>query len=123
MDKMMVRADVVKNRLYLTLVGFFSDEEMKQGSDQVIEFINKLKPGFNIINDISKFKPATPKGAEELKRAQQAAVEAGVRRTIRVIGSEGIAQMQFARKGKESGLEADVAASVEDAEKMLDDEV
>ena len=68
-NKIDVRANVAKNRLYMTLDGFFSDEEAKQTADKGIAEASKLKAGFDIVNDIRGFKPTSQKGAEEIKRA------------------------------------------------------
>ncbi len=120
MQKLEVRADIAKNRLYMIVGGFFTDEEMVKAVDQVIEGIKKLKPGFDIINDISEFRPATPQGAEEMKRAQLFAKSAGVGRVIRIVKSAVLGQMQFTRKSKEAGYAGETAASIREAEEMLD---
>ena len=116
-----IRADLSKNRLYMSISGFMDDDLVTQVVDKVIAEAKKLKPGFAVINDISTFKPATPKGAEEIKRAQLFVKENGVGRVIRVTGQDGIAAMQFSRISKTTtGYEADQVTTVEDAEKLLD---
>ena len=120
MNKLEIRADTLKNRMYLVLDGFFTDEEMKKAADEAIQEVKKLKPGFAIINDISKFKPATAQGVEEMKRAQKFVQTAGVGRIIRIVESAALAQMQFKRTSREAGYTAETAASVQEAEAMLD---
>jgi hypothetical protein len=120
MGKVEVRTDVFKNRLYVMLEGFFSTEEMKKQVDNLVQEVKKLKPGFDVINDISRFKPTTPQGAEEMTRAQQSLQAAGVGRIIRIVESASLSEMQFTRTAKEAGYAAETATSVEEAEKMLD---
>jgi hypothetical protein len=117
--KCMIKADLWKNRLYLVLQGFFSDEEAKEVADKTIQEIRKLKPGFDIINDISNYKPMSQRGADEIKRAQIVAFQCGVGRVIRVVPTTTIGAMQFARKSKEVGYDAELAPSIEEAENML----
>lgn len=118
-NKIDIRADVSKNRLYIVLGGFFQDEEVRVASDKCITEAGKLSRGFGVVNDISEFKPATPKGAEEIKRAQLFVKENGVGRVIRVVGQASLTQSQFERQSKDAGYQAEVAATVADAEKML----
>ncbi len=113
-----IRADTSKNRLYLILAGTFEDEEMKQVADKTIAEVKKLRRGFDIINDISQCKPATIKGIDEIKRAQTAIKEGGVRRVIRIVG-QSVTEGQFVRRSQEVGYEADTASSIAEAEKML----
>jgi hypothetical protein len=113
-----IRADTAKKRLYLILAGTFEDGEMKQVADKTIREVKKLKPGFDIINDISDCKPATIKGIEEIKRAPVAIKEGGVRRVIRIVG-QSVTEGQFVRKSQEAGYDADTAPSIVEAEKIL----
>ncbi len=119
-NKVDIHADVAKNRLYMILGGFFQDEEVEKAVDKVMEEVNKLKPGFDVINDISEFKPASPKAAEEIKRGQLFVVQNGMRKTIRIFGESVIAEAQFDRQSKASGYKADTAASIAEAERILD---
>jgi hypothetical protein len=102
------------------LSGFFQDAEMGPIADKCIAETQKLKAGFDVINDISEFKPATPKGADEIKRAQLFVKQFGVRKVIRVVGEAVLTQAQFDRQSKSAGYAADTAPTVAAAEKMLD---
>ncbi len=120
MAKYDIRADIVKNRLYIKLDGFFSDEELKEGVDKIIVEAKKLTKGFDVINDISSFKPASQTALSEMKRAQLYVKENGARRVIRVMDQASISSMQLARTSKEAGYDADVAATLAEAEKLLE---
>ena len=117
-NKVEIRADIVKNRLYMHIQGFFPDDEARKIADIGIAEASKLKPGFDIINDISDCKPATIKGIEEIKRAPVAIKEGGVRRVIRIVG-QSVTEGQFVRKSQEAGYDADTAPSIVEAEKIL----
>jgi hypothetical protein len=115
-----VWADVPKNRLYLILKGFMPDEMVKAAADLTIEEAKKLQPGFQVINDISELKPASQAGADEIKRAQAFLGSRGVKRVIRIVKPDNVtAKLQFARSSKDF-YKADTAASIEDAESILD---
>lgn len=118
MGKYEIRADVARNRLYVVAEGFLTEEENKASADQTIEEMNKLKPGFDIISDTSTMKAATQEGIKEWDRLYQALADKGYRRSIGVI-QDNITRMQVQRKSAEAGFKQEYAASVEEAELML----
>ncbi|MEW6516702.1 MAG: hypothetical protein AB1439_07365 [candidate division FCPU426 bacterium] len=121
--KYSVKVDQAKNRLYLILEGFFSEAEAKSAADEVIVQARKMKPGFSVVNDISKAQPFSEEGTAHIQRAQSFLQQQGVGRVIRVVEARNIlSRMQFERKGKEAGYTAsqEVAATLEEADRMLD---
>jgi hypothetical protein len=117
-----IRADVVKNRLYLRLVGFMTDDQAAEVAETIIQEIQKLRPGFDVINDISSLKPASPTATEHLRRAQEASARRGHGRIIRIVGKQAVTQMQWNRtlKASSQGANAEVAATLAEAERLLD---
>src|SRR5690349_19242184 len=115
-----LRLEEKKNRLYVTLAGLMSDEEMKAAADQTIEQVKKLRKGFTILTDISKFRPMTKQGVEEVKRVGLFCAANGMKATARVIGISPTAHQQFQRVAKENGYTAYTATSVDEAESMLE---
>lgn len=119
-----VRADVVRNRLYVKFMGFFNDEEARVACAEVVREARRLTSGFAIITDISEFKPATEAGAAEIRSTQTVLGALGVARIIRVVGPNVIPDMQLTRTAREAdygaGVRAEKAASVEEAEQMLE---
>jgi len=113
-----IEADKARNLLILHLEGFMSDDELKKGAEEVMRKSDTLKDGFVVINDISKMKPASQGGAEEIKKAQQYVVQRGMGRIIRVT-SDPISSMQFNRTSKSVGYIAETAGSMEEALKMV----
>ncbi|MDY6864726.1 MAG: hypothetical protein SVY15_01960 [Halobacteriota archaeon] len=120
MGKYEIRTDVTKNRMYLKLAGFFHEEEIAGDIDIILEEVKKLKPGYDAVSEINEFKPASPKAAAAMMKAQKALKESGLNRIIRVSGSNVLGRKQFERSGKEAGYSADTASSVEEADRMLD---
>lgn len=121
MGEFELKVNPSKNRVVLRLAGFFSDDEIKEFVETSLGELDKLKPGMALISDISNFKPASPKGAKELLTAQKILKEKGVDRIIRVAGSNVLGKKQLDRQAKQAGYSTDMASSVEEAEKMLDD--
>ncbi len=93
---------------------------MKELVDYTIQEIDKLKPGFTVINDISRCKPTTPQGAKELLRVQEYAQAAGLGRVIRIVESAVLTEMQYTRTAKKAGFTAETATSIQEAEEILD---
>ncbi len=114
------KIDPVKNRLYITLEGFFSTEEMKQCSDETIEVVKQLKPGYDVITDISQFSPVGVDALEEIKRVQEYFRISGVRYGVRVVGKSVVTGMQFKRIGKSVGFRSTNFATLAEAEHFLD---
>ena len=97
MGKQTVRTNLSKNRIYIISEGFFSDIEIIDGYNTVICEIEKLKPGFICISDISKFKPATPFGAQKLQELSRELIKHGLRKVIQVNCENQLAEMQIER--------------------------
>jgi hypothetical protein len=117
-----VKSDAVKNRLYIKISGFITDQELKEATDKIISNLNGLKPGFDVINDISGIKAGgMPKNTDSLIHAQGLIKKAGVNRIIRVVASV-MTKLQFSESGMKAGYakDAETAPSLEEAEKMLD---
>ena len=72
----------------MRLVGFMSEADARQVADATIAEMQKLRPGFGIINDIRELKPTTQAASDQMRRAQEAAVKHGFSRAIRVVGDQ-----------------------------------
>jgi hypothetical protein len=73
-----VDTDKSKNRLYLTLEGQLSIEEVKKAADAVIEAAEELDEGFDQVNDMSSFQPTDPEALEHIERGKRGIVGGGV---------------------------------------------
>lgn len=112
-----------KNRIYYRMEGFLNDEEVRHVVDKMIIEIGKLQPGFDLINDLSSFKPVSPVGAKEIERMIQFSVDRKVRYVIRVTGPNVLSRMQFDRINKMYGASnvTEYVQSREEAERRLDE--
>ena len=115
-----VRVDTVKNRLYVTLVGFFTLEEMKRCGDETIEATKKLRPGYDVVTDITQFKPGTPEVAKDVERVQVHFRKSGARQGVRIVGGNALSGMQFKRTGTHAEYNSVNVPSLEAAEELLD---
>lgn len=113
-----IKADPKLNLLVLRLEGFMSDDQLKQASDKCVAEAGRLRAGFTVINDISQMKPASPTGAEHIKRAQASVISKGVGKIIRVTQDQ-ISRMQFNRTSREVGYHAVEVNSLEEAYQLL----
>jgi hypothetical protein len=114
-----IRADTVKNRLYVTLVGFFTLEEMKRCGDETIEATAKLRPGYDVVTDITEFKAGPPEVAQDIERVQAHFRKSGARQGVRVVGANVVSGMQFRRTGAQAEYNSVNVPSLEAAEELL----
>jgi len=117
-------ADVPNNRLYLTLTGRMERDDVEKAADEAVDAANRLRGGFDIINDLSGFAPPSPEAAKPIKRAQGELVELGVDRVVRVVDEDTsqVVVRAFDRRSKEVGYSGETASSVAEAERLLDEE-
>jgi len=92
-----IHSDLAANRLYIRLVGFFREAEVGPVMDGLNAELDKLKPDFDIVMDISKFKPSSPKAAEALRIGGEMVKNRGRRRAVRVTGGIVAGFLQFKR--------------------------
>jgi hypothetical protein len=118
-----VTADIAKNRLYVALVGFFDYKQMKECTDKTILELKKLKPGFDVITDISQFKPLGQDTLVEVERAQAQFKKSGIRYGLRVEGKAKLTSAQFSRIGRTVDYIPDTVETIEEAEKLLDSKI
>jgi hypothetical protein len=116
------RVDRDQNRLYVTLKGRLTAKEVKLAVEQVIDSLKMLKPGFDVITDISQFEPVTQNEAELLVQVHQKLVDHGVSHVARIAGESLkaiVGKVQFDRISRRTKIVAKYFDSVEDAEYFL----
>ena len=113
-----VTTDIAANRIYVTLRGFSSDQEMEQHTARVSAEVRRLKPGFVMISDISEMKSATPNGTRMLQDIMLVYKKQGIARIIRIVGDDVIAKGQFNRISKDAGIAVHYVSTREEAEKI-----
>lgn len=115
-------ADRENNRLYIDLAGRMDAEEIEAAAEAAVSEAETLDDEFDIINDLSGFKPPSPEAAEPIKDAQGSLREMGVDRVVRVIDEETskIVLHAFERRSTDVGYSGERADSVAEAERLLD---
>ena len=119
-----IDADVRENRLYIDLTGRMTPEKIDEAADVTIEEAEKLRDGFDIVNDVSGFKPPSPEAAKPIKRAQGQLKEMGVDRVVRVTDEETsqVVVTAFERRSRDVGYSGENADSVTEANRLLDEQ-
>lgn len=116
-----VSIDRSRNRLYLTLEGVLDEETAEAHVEEMLEMAEELGPGFDMVNDISEFKPMTQGATETIERGKRGLEARGVSAVVRVTGESVVGKMQFERVGDDDeGYHVATAETVEEAEELLD---
>ena len=92
-----IRKDIHKNRLYLSISGVISISEANKIKDEVIAETSELKPGFDVINNLSKYIKGDERAAPMLQAVEKFFIENKVNRIVRVVGTSKTGLMQFAK--------------------------
>jgi len=97
MGTFQIRADTVKSRLYIQLYGFFREADVQPTLDALRTECGKFAGPFDVVMDISKFLPGSPRAADAIKQGGELVKEFGRRRAVRVTGGVITGLMQFKR--------------------------
>jgi len=111
--------DTVRNRIYVKVQGFPTETELEQHVGKLIGELDRLRPGFAVISDVTDSKVTTPAGAEVLQRLMKEYKRRGVSRIIRIVSREVLTKMQLQRITQEADIPVSHAASLAEAEKLL----
>ena len=116
-----VRADLDKNRIYIT-VGKLADEaEMQSIVDEVRAECRKLRKGFTCLTDLRNYEFQDEKFEVYIKLSQKELVDAGMSKVVRVHRPTGLlGHYQFDNVSFEVGYHAQNATSIAEAEQILD---
>ncbi|WP_436935291.1 hypothetical protein [Halovenus marina] len=112
------------NRLRIDLTGRMNAASIDEAADVAVEEAEQLRDGFDIITDLSGFRPPSPEAAKPIKRAQQHLKEMGVDRVVRVVDEETseVVVNAFERRSRDVGYRGEQAGSLDEAERMLEQE-
>ena len=119
-----IRIDVEKNRLYLTLTGTVTLDDVTPILDDFTRLAVNLKPGYGIIDDLSELEALEKKIEEVMVPIMKFVKESYAGGVIRVVpeslSGEAKARL-FEEKSEEAGYTAAVVHTLEEAEKILDE--
>lgn len=101
--------------------GVINAHEAQALKAMIVTEVEKLQPGFEIINDISRFQMGPPKAIGEIKRVMQYIEHKKVGTVYRVAGNHQTGHAQFNRAALGTvHYKIKTAVSIEEAEKKLD---
>ncbi|WP_224244276.1 hypothetical protein [Hyalangium gracile] len=115
-----VHADVGKNRLFIRIEGRVDEAQVRGIADAIIKEMDRLRPGFDVVSDLTQAEPLGPEGSLQFKRVIEAQRERKYGRAVRIVGRSAQVALQFARDSKEYQHEPYLAFSREEAERLLD---
>ncbi len=117
-----VDANYKKNRLYFHLSGNIDKRESKSVLDSMIRSLEYLKPGFDIISDITDYTPLSRSADITISSLFKTIKEHGVRKTIKISNSNDFSSSLAANLLiDEVGFrDCEIVDSLEEAEKLLE---
>lgn len=115
-----VQVLVGKNRLVVRIWGEVDVAEARRIGDAAVQAMERLRPGFDLVSDLSGLSAGLPENTGQFRRIIEAARARGFRRGVRVVGRSAKAALQFERSSRALGHEAHLAFSLEEAERLLD---
>lgn len=99
------------------------DEETAEAHvDDMLDAADELEPGFDMVNDISTFKPMSPEAKQAIERGKEGLTERDMSAVVRVTGESALGELQFSRVGTDKeGYHVATAETRMEAERLLDE--
>ncbi len=91
---MQFEADIEKNRLYMKLEGFYTEDKIKEAYDLVLKEAEKLKDGYAVINDMAQLRVTTEGASKYLEKMSEYAKSRDVKVVVRIVGNK-LSKMQL----------------------------
>ena len=115
-----IKLDTSLNRLIIILEGYFNKHAGEQCISEIVSAVNQLKPGFDIITDISEFRGSKKECDDFFWSAFTFMKIKSARHIIRVIGSSKQALIKFAAETKLiDNYQVRYVPTLKDAEELL----
>jgi len=117
-----IDANIGSNTLYIDLSGRMDADEIAEAVDETTAKAERLDVGFDVITDLSGFRPPSPEAATPIKRAQATLEEMEVVRVVRIADEDTseVVVNAFERRSKDVGYGGERADSVAEAERLLE---
>jgi len=112
-----VKVDLLKNRLYIT-VGRIQKNKVNNAHEVVGKAANKLTPGFTCVTRIFDARDIDENDIHQIKKIQAMLADLGMAKAVRIGMADG--KQLLNQAGKEAAYDADDAATLEQAEQILD---
>ncbi len=122
-SKAKVITDLKKNRLYIIFDSDVKKNDVEQIYTDIRFGVADLKPGFDVVNDLSNATIGHLSGASTFKKISNFLSNNQVGRVIRVIGGTSLLFKQVSKLSDSiSGYKPEYVKTVEEAEQLLDSE-
>ena len=113
------KADTLRNYLYIKIDRIARVGGMPRRSQRRAGGGKKLKPGFTIIDDLSRVSAVTPELLDELRAVQLVLTIMGAKRDIRIVPSDAAPSRHWRMAHSKAAYETVEVTSFEDAIKSL----
>jgi hypothetical protein len=121
MAKVMIRANDIKNRIYLYLEGAPSAVEILSLKDKFLMELNKCQKGFTLMTVFDNFAPSSPEVFKVAATLTQILQKAGVSKVARVTTNSHIIVKKIDQIAKgHGGYDTGTFGTFEEAEDYLD---
>ncbi|MBD3422051.1 MAG: hypothetical protein GF398_18215 [Chitinivibrionales bacterium] len=115
-----LKADRSRNILFAKFEGYIKDGEAEKAAQKLHVELQQLRPGFDIINDLTGYKFADVAAAQRLIGIMAHLKSRRVGRVVRVVNEDAVGVRQFKIAAERSNAyKAYYAKTVKDAEIML----
>lgn len=116
-----VFTDIKKNRLYITITGHLTKVQLERFYTDVRFGVADLKPGFDVVNDLSGCTLAALSGLPIFNKITNYLITNKVSRVVRVVNNNKVVFRQILNVGSRmQGYKAIYVESVEEADRELD---
>jgi hypothetical protein len=119
LDAFAVEASDALQRLHLRLSGFVDAAQARAFLAEVQRALSQLRPGFDVLSDVSRLGTVTADAHPVLRRVATALVGAGMRQMVRAVGGAPAGATAVVR-ASEGLYQARVVASAAEAARLLD---
>ncbi len=117
-----VTANIKKRRLYITLKGIIPKKEADRLYTDIRFCVSDLEPGFAVITDLTQCRIGHLNAISTARKIMQFLLEKKVGKIIRIIGQGKVIYLQMLKlSDKMNGYEPKYVATLEEAEKLLDE--
>ena len=111
-----------KNRLYCTLIGPVSKDDVNGIFEDICSAVGDLRPNFSVVNDLTQCSYGQIAGIPALQKLMQYLITHGVKDVVRVVNNKSLIYSQFTNLNHKFQAYAPVyVLSLEEAEKFLDE--
>jgi hypothetical protein len=115
-----VSVDAEKNRLNIIVTGALRKEEMEKICADLIVCMPELKPGFDVVTDLTQCKLAHLSGVPAFKKITNILLENKVGKVVRVVGKAKLVFNQISRITEHiQGYKAIYVSTLEEADEIL----